>query len=181
MNLFRWLFDTTPFTPRFACSGLSPALGAGYVVTESSIALVYLLLSLALLGAFRRWRLTPPLAGFPGGLLAWFAAFILCCGATHVLKALAFWWPVYHLGLVVNGGTALVSVGALLSFFRALPDLRSLRTDTRFVEEMQRRERAEYRLAAYEDAMQAQTALRAANNRLGKALERMRGSGDGAD
>jgi uncharacterized membrane protein YhaH (DUF805 family) len=44
-------------------------------------------------------------------LLYWtFAAFIFCCGVSHVLDDVTLWLPIYRLQAVVLGVTAFVSL-----------------------------------------------------------------------
>jgi hypothetical protein len=45
-----------------------------------------------------------------GVLALWF---VLLCGTTHVLDAVMYWWPGYHLNLAARWATALASVACL--------------------------------------------------------------------
>jgi PAS domain S-box-containing protein len=56
-----------------------------------------------------------------------FAAFILACGATHFLDALAFWLPMYRLGALMRFITAVVSWITVFYIVRHLPIFSTLK------------------------------------------------------
>jgi diguanylate cyclase (GGDEF)-like protein len=48
-----------------------------------------------------------------------FAAFIVACGATHVMEVITIWWPVYPLSAAVKVVCAVASVATAIVFARA--------------------------------------------------------------
>jgi signal transduction histidine kinase/ActR/RegA family two-component response regulator len=59
-------------------------------------------------------------------LLWLFAAFILLCGATHLLDVVTLWTPIYGLQGGVKAATALVSAGTAIAMWWWLPSFLSL-------------------------------------------------------
>ncbi|MBV8771159.1 MAG: hypothetical protein JO166_02345 [Deltaproteobacteria bacterium] len=77
------------------------------VAGNLAIALAYTLIPLALLRCIRHL----PSVLRPGSfLLRFFAAFIVSCGATHVMAILVIWYPCYHLEAAVDLWTAGISL-----------------------------------------------------------------------
>src|SRR5581483_4312675 len=54
-------------------------------------------------------------------LYYFFAAFILACGVTHFLDALAYWFPLYRLSVLVRAITAIISWVTVFYLVRQLP------------------------------------------------------------
>ena len=50
-----------------------------------------------------------------------FGAFILLCGATHLLDAIIFWWPAYRLSALLRFLTAVVSFTTVVCLVVQLP------------------------------------------------------------
>lgn len=50
-----------------------------------------------------------------------FSAFIFACGATHLIEAIIFWYPIYPVQAVVKVFTALVSIAAVLATAHIMP------------------------------------------------------------
>ena len=55
------------------------------------------------------------------GLATMFAAFILCCGITHVIEVVTLWVPVYELQGYVKAVTAAVSLATAFIIFPLIP------------------------------------------------------------
>jgi hypothetical protein len=72
-----------------------------------SIALAYTMIPLALLRSIRN---VPGVLLPATFLLRFFAAFILSCGATHVMAILVIWYPCYRVEAVVDSWTAGISL-----------------------------------------------------------------------
>ena len=110
-DFWRWLWDTTAFKAPPACGGWSTALIVGTVTSNLIIAAVYYTIPLLILALSVRGDRC---GVFPSRALAnVFAAFILACGTTHLLRAATFLWPAYHAQALANGLTAAVSVLAV--------------------------------------------------------------------
>lgn len=103
----RWLLDPTPFSPRSACSGLSPGLVAVFAFSDAAIFASYVALSVNFAWLIRR-RHDRSL-----GAIFWFLGlFVFLCGATHAFGVLVLWVPTYRLGATINVATAAVSLAA---------------------------------------------------------------------
>lgn len=72
-----------------------------------------------------------------------FAAFILACGATHFLDALAFWIPVYRLNALTRLVTGILSWLTVFYLVKLLPDAFSLRSQKELEQEIEHRKKAE--------------------------------------
>jgi signal transduction histidine kinase len=123
------------YMPRQSCMYHEWPLIWLHVVSDAVIALAYYSIPVALVLFVRRRR---DLAF--GWMFLCFAAFIVSCGATHVLAVLAIWYPVYRLDGIVKAITAVASVGTaialwpLLSKAMALPSPAELRSANRELE-----------------------------------------------
>ncbi len=99
-----WLISTDGFVPRKDCGAWENWEVALHVVSDLLIWLAYLSIPLVLVYFARQRR------GLPfSRLFVLFAAFILACGTTHLVEAVIFYRPVYHLSGVVKAVTAVVS------------------------------------------------------------------------
>jgi len=72
-----------------------------------------------------------------------FAAFILACGATHFLDALAFWLPVYRLNALIRFATGVLSWVTVFHLIRIIPVAFSLRSQGDLEKEIEQRKKAE--------------------------------------
>lgn len=87
--------------------------------SDSIIALAYLAIPTSLL-ILRHKRKDIPV----DWITSCFAAFILLCGATHVLGVITAWWPIYWFDGVVKAATAGISIAtAYLLQWRVMPQL----------------------------------------------------------
>jgi hypothetical protein len=77
------------------------------VLANALIAVAYLIIAIVLVN-----RALAPRPAVPRWFYWTFAAFIFCCGVSHVLDDVTLWLPIYHLQAVVLGVTALVSMMA---------------------------------------------------------------------
>ena len=75
-----------------------------------------------------------------------FAAFILACGATHFLDAVAFWSPVYRLSALVRFLTAVISWVTVFYLVKYLPVIFSLRSQAALEAEIEERKKTELAL-----------------------------------
>ncbi len=119
--LSEWLFDTSGLAPHGFCLLWEPGLIWLYAISDTLIALAYFSIPLALviIGKRRRDLIFRP-------LLWLFAAFILLCGATHVLDLATLWSPLYGLQGLIKAATAIASVFTAAALWWALPDFLAL-------------------------------------------------------
>jgi PAS domain S-box-containing protein len=104
--------------PHAFCLSTSPSLQAIHVVSDSLIALAYLLIPWAMLRFVRR---RPDI---PFGWVAWvFGAFIVACGSTHVLDVLTLYYPAYWYSAVAKAFTAVVSLATAWLLYRITPHM----------------------------------------------------------
>src|SRR5690606_10906364 len=54
-------------------------------------------------------------------LFVLFGAFILSCGATHLMEAIIFWWPAYRLAGVIKAATAVISWSTVIALVPIVP------------------------------------------------------------
>ena len=105
-----------------------------------------------------------------------FAAFILACGATHFLDALAFWVPVYRLNALVKAITGILSLLTVGYLLRLLPAAVSARTPADLENEIAQRKRAEEQVRVLNEQLLALVAdktraLVATEQRFGAIIE----------
>jgi PAS domain S-box-containing protein len=119
VDFFRRLFDTD-FMPHVWCLR-TPAVVWLHVASDGLIAIAYFLIPLGLLRLLGKrkdlsfhW------------IFVLFAAFILSCGATHVLGIVTLWIPVYRLEGLVKSITALASIATAILLFRIIPEIANL-------------------------------------------------------
>lgn len=117
------LFDTDHWPARWACGEWTSFHGWLYIFSSFAIAAAYFAIPALLIKIIRQRTDLPFTKLFWG-----FVAFILVCGATHLIDGIIFWFPVYRLSAVVLFITALVSWGVVLSMRRTIPKVLSLRS-----------------------------------------------------
>jgi anti-anti-sigma factor len=146
------------------------SLIAFHAITDGLIALAYTWIPIALIFVWRA-RKDIPL----NWTLLCFAAFIVLCGATHVMGIVTIWRPVYWFSGEIKAATALVSVmtAALLSF-RVSPILLAIpkADDLRAAVERAEREAAAAREAAGR-VETTQAELATANVKLSEVNQRL--------
>jgi hypothetical protein len=98
-------FGTAAYIPHGFCMAWEPDLLAAMLLSNGLIALVYMFIAGALI-----LQATAPAPAMPPWLYWGFAAFIFCCGISHVLDDVTLWLPVYRLQAAVLAITALVSL-----------------------------------------------------------------------
>lgn len=104
------------YLPHGYCISWSPTLLTTYVVSDLLIFLSYFSMPVAL-GYFAHQR-----RDFPYRWLLWlFAAFIMACGATHLMGAIVIWQPLYGLDALLKAITALISVLTAVVLWPLIP------------------------------------------------------------
>ncbi len=115
-TLASWLFDSNGLSAHGLCLLWDPWLIRSYALADLVTAAAYFTIPIYLLVFARRRR---DLAFKPIFLL--FAAFILLCGATHLLHVVTLWQAAYGLELVVNAATAVASIGTAVALWWLMP------------------------------------------------------------
>ena len=162
------LMSISGYLPHGYCISWSPTLLVTYVASDILIFLSYFSMPVAI-GYFAQRR-----KDFPYRWLLWlFAAFIMACGATHLMGAIVLWQPMYGLDALLKAITAVVSVVTAIALWPLIPHALKMPSHDqlrRLNEELQReiveRKRVEeaLRLAkeAAEEGMHKQRMLAAA-------------------
>ncbi|MFD0793500.1 ATP-binding protein [Mucilaginibacter litoreus] len=144
-DFFSKLFDTADFPARWHCGTWTDFHGWLYIVSDIGIWASYFAIPLLLLRLVRKRKDLP----FHKIFLL-FVAFILLCGATHLIDAGIFWWPVYRFSALVRFLTAIVSIFTVYALYRVIPLAFNLRTIKDLEAEIEKRKAVEDKLAASE-------------------------------
>jgi diguanylate cyclase (GGDEF)-like protein len=113
---------SSDYLPHRYCYLADPRLVWTNVITDGLIALSYAVIFGSLLWIFSRLRGTPRLIPYLWILLS-FGAFIVACGATHVMEVITVWWPLYPLSAAVKVICALASIPTAIIFAYTAPQL----------------------------------------------------------
>lgn len=105
MSLLDWLFNPTGLTAHGFCLSWAPGLVALHAISDGITGLSYFSIPLALF-AFARQRRDLPY----GWIVYLFVAFIIACGATHLLSIATLWVPIYGIEGLTKLATAILSV-----------------------------------------------------------------------
>ena len=110
------LLAVNGFIPHGYCLSWSPTLVVTFLVSDVLIFLSYLSMPVAL-GYFARKR-----EDFPYRWLLWlYSAFILACGATHLMGAIVLYTPMYAFDALLKACTAAISVVTAIALWPLLP------------------------------------------------------------
>ena len=120
--MFNWLFERD-FMPHGHCWLWRPDILWTHVVSDGVIALAYFSIPVTLL-YFARQRKDLPFRW----VFAFFAAFIVLCGTTHIFNIWTIWTPVYPMEGVIKGLTALVSIVTASALVPLVPEALRLRS-----------------------------------------------------
>src|SRR5260221_6905523 len=104
INFFKNLFDASDWPPRWHCGKWSEFHGWLYIISDLLIWSAYFAIPVIIIRYITRKQHARFLK-----IYFLFAAFILACGATHFLDALAFWLPVYRLNALIRFATGVLS------------------------------------------------------------------------
>ncbi len=141
LDFFRKLFDTADWPPQWHCGKWTEFHGWFYIVSDLLIWSAYFAIPLVILKFITR----KVNARFVRAYFL-FAAFILACGATHLLDAVAFWFPAYRLNALVRFITGVVSWITVFHVVKLLPVALSLRSYEELEKEIRERGVAEEKL-----------------------------------
>jgi PAS domain S-box-containing protein len=149
-EIVHWLLSHENFMPHGHCYLWQPVTLWLNVGSDALIAGSYLAIPVAIYSFTRRRSI---------GRFAWipmmFAAFILLCGATHIMEIWTVWNPVYRVAGVLKLLTGIVSLATLLSLIRIMPHALALKTPGQLQAEVDARRASEVRLQKITDAIPA--------------------------
>lgn len=117
IDFFKKLFETD-FMPHGHCYFWTPEIMWPLAISDSVIALAYLVIPLCLVHIVRVRR---DYNYIWMGVL--FAIFILGCGTTHVFDVLNIWTPLYQMDVFVRIITAAASIGTAIMLVKITPSI----------------------------------------------------------
>lgn len=141
LDFFKKLFDMSDWPPRWHCGKWTDFHGWLYIISDLAIWSAYFAMPIVIIRYVSRKKNI----AFTR-LYFLFAAFILACGATHFLDAVAFWLPAYRLSALVRFITGVISWVTVFSLVKHLPVLFSLRSQSALEAEIEERKRTEQAL-----------------------------------
>jgi signal transduction histidine kinase len=161
-DFFSKIFSTADWPPRWRCGTWSDFHGWLYIASDISIWAAYFAIP------FLLFRIINNRKDIPFPKIFWlFIAFILLCGASHLVDALIFWWPAYRLSALVRLATGIVSIFTVFALYKILPQINKLRTVEQLEAEIEDRKKAE------QDAKHQQVLKLAAEDLMAKKDEFM--------
>jgi PAS domain S-box-containing protein len=145
-EFFSHLFDSASWPPRWHCGRWTGFHGWLYIISDLLIWSAYFTIPLVII------RYLSKKHGIRFVRLYFlFAAFILACGATHFLDAIAFWIPVYRLNALVLLITGALSWITVFYLVKLLPVAFSLRSQSELEKEIEQRITAETQIRKQAD------------------------------
>lgn len=154
------LLSREGYQPHGFCMMWEPGVFWTHVVADLVIALAYVSIPAALVVLYLR---RPDL--MPRRIAALFAAFILACGATHVMGVWTMWVPDYRLEAGIKAVTAGVSAATALALWPLIPRILALPSIRAFQEKNAALE------AEIADRQRRDAEVRRLNAELSEALE----------
>lgn len=116
--MISWLFDTTNFVARHACSGWTTALGNFHNLCDVAIWLAYMVITVAVVTVIRRRH------GQQFASIFWLlGGFVFACGWTHFNEMLTYYWPAYRFSGAIKLVCAIVSWIAVVVVVRKIPQI----------------------------------------------------------
>lgn len=144
-DFFSGIFNTADWPPRWQCGQWSDFHGWLYIISDVLIWAAYFLIPVFLI------RFILIRKDFPFPKTIWlFVAFILFCGATHLVDAIIFWVPVYRFSALLRFGTAMVSLATVYYLYKIFPTMLMLRSVADLQREIDERSVIEEKLAESE-------------------------------
>ncbi len=181
MEPLRHLLLSDGFLPHGYCYLWTPGLVELHVISDALIAISYLTIPVTLANFIRKRRDI----SFSWMFLC-FGAFIVACGATHLMEIWTIWFPTYWISGAVKAFTACVSVATAILLIRVTPQVLAL-PGTRWLldlnqqlkAEVDHRARAESELRRFTEGLEIRVAERTAtlvatNQSLTESEERYR-------
>ncbi|MDB5241215.1 MAG: histidine kinase [Spirosoma sp.] len=148
-DFFRRLTDTSDWPPRWFCGNWTDFHGWLYIFSDLTVWLAYMAIPLILV------RFVTLKKGVPmPSVFLLFGAFIMLCGATHLLDATMFWWPAYRLNALIRFLTGVVSIATVIALIRYFNEAIGLRTSGEYESELQFRQQAVQELSRSNQELQ---------------------------
>jgi len=148
-DFFRKLLDTADWPPRWHCGNWTEFHGWLYIISDLLIWSAYFSIPLIIIRYISRRQDIRFIR-----LYFLFAAFILACGSTHLLDAVAFWQPAYRLNALVRLITGVLSWVTVFYLVKYLPMAFALRSSTELEKEIEQRKKAERQSREHEQQVQ---------------------------
>ena len=142
-DFFKKLLDSSDWPPRWHCGNWTEFHGWLYIISDLLIWSAYFAIPIVIIKYITRRQDAKFVK-----LYFFFAAFILACGATHFLDAIAFWIPVYRLSALVRFITGVISWITVYNIVKLLPVAFSLKSQQQLEAEVEQRKKAEEALVA---------------------------------
>ena len=149
IEFFKKLFDSTDWPPRWHCGRWTEFHGWLYIISDLLIWSAYFTIPIVII----RYISKKQDIKFTR-LYFLFAAFILACGATHFLDAIAFWIPAYRLNALVRLITGVLSWMTVFYLVQLLPAAFSLKSQKELETEIDQRKKAEQQSRESEEQVQ---------------------------
>ncbi len=121
MSVWDWLLNPAGLTAHGFCLSWAPGLVALHAASDAIIGLAYFSVPAALIYFVRQRRDLQY-----GWVFYLFVAFILACGATHLMAIVTLWLPVYGIEGVIKASTAIASLGTAIILWTLIPKLVAL-------------------------------------------------------
>jgi len=141
LDFFKKLLDTDDWPPRWHCGKWSDFHGWLYIISDILIWAAYFAIPVIII-RFITYKKHQRFIK----LYFLFAAFILACGATHLLDAITFWIPLYRLSALTRAITAVVSWLTVFNLIKLLPYAFSLKPPQLLEAEVEMRRKADEEL-----------------------------------
>jgi len=138
-DFIRKLFDTSDWPPRWHCGKWTEFHGWLYIISDLLIWSAYFSIPLIIIRYISRRQDIRFIR-----LYFLFAAFILACGSTHLLDAVAFWQPAYRLSALVLLITGILSWVTVFYLVKYLPMAFALKSSGELETEIEQRKKAEW-------------------------------------
>lgn len=141
-EFFQKLFDYSDFPARWYCGrGWTDFHGWLYIISDLLVWSAYFAIPLIIIWySFKRKDVRFHKIYFL------FAAFILLCGATHLIDAIIFWYPLYRLSAVILLLTGIVSWVTVIFLIKSAPIALTLKTAEELELEVENRKQVEHEL-----------------------------------
>jgi len=149
-DFFTRLFDPMDWPPRWYCGRWTEFHGWLYIVSDVLIWGAYFSIPLVIIRYISKKQDLRFIK-----LYFLFAAFILACGSTHFLDAMAFWIPMYRFSALVRLITAILSWGTVFYLVKLLPMAFTLKSQKQLEAEIEQRKIAEARSLDNEEQIRA--------------------------
>ncbi|RYY34868.1 MAG: hypothetical protein EOP46_11940 [Sphingobacteriaceae bacterium] len=144
-EFFTGALDTDKWPARWHCGEWSDFHGWLYLLSDIGIWAAYFAIPLLLIKILVKRKDIPFHKIF--GLAV---AFIMLCGLTHLIDAMAFWWPAYRFSALLRFATAIVSITTVYALYKVMPLILGLRSVSDLEAEIEKRRVIEEKLAASE-------------------------------